>query len=69
MVALPRSANHGKNHPHVLRSRSETGPDGSVNLMVWQCYVPGKPKDTAAYKRRVRQQSQARALLFDITML
>lgn len=24
-------------------AKPETGPDGSVNLMVWQCSIPGKP--------------------------
>lgn len=24
-------------------AKPETGPDGSVNMMVWQCIVPGKP--------------------------
>ncbi|CAN4095361.1 unnamed protein product [Withania somnifera] len=32
-----------KNHPHGFVARPETGPDGSVNLMVWHCSIPGKP--------------------------
>ena len=23
-------------------AKPETGPDGSVNMMVWQCTIPGK---------------------------
>ncbi|KAK6795147.1 hypothetical protein RDI58_008600 [Solanum bulbocastanum] len=32
-----------KNHPHGFVARPETGPDGSANLMVWRCIIPGKP--------------------------
>ncbi|RZC66923.1 hypothetical protein C5167_010619 [Papaver somniferum] len=32
-----------KNHPHGFVAKPETGPDGSVNLMTWQCTIPGKP--------------------------
>ncbi|PON94236.1 Ubiquitin-fold modifier-conjugating enzyme [Trema orientale] len=32
-----------KNHPHGFVAKPETAPDGSVNLMVWQCIIPGKP--------------------------
>uniref|UniRef100_A0A5B7BZR4 Putative SUMO-conjugating enzyme SCE1 n=1 Tax=Davidia involucrata TaxID=16924 RepID=A0A5B7BZR4_DAVIN len=31
-----------KNHPHGFVAKPETLPDGSVNLMVWQCTIPGK---------------------------
>uniref|UniRef100_A0A2N9H5X2 UBC core domain-containing protein n=1 Tax=Fagus sylvatica TaxID=28930 RepID=A0A2N9H5X2_FAGSY len=31
-----------KNHPHGFVAKPETGPDGSVNMMVWQCTIPGK---------------------------
>ncbi|KAJ4759237.1 SUMO-conjugating enzyme SCE1 [Rhynchospora pubera] len=31
-----------KNHPHGFVARPETLPDGSVNLMVWNCLIPGK---------------------------
>uniref|UniRef100_A0A7N0UXG0 UBC core domain-containing protein n=1 Tax=Kalanchoe fedtschenkoi TaxID=63787 RepID=A0A7N0UXG0_KALFE len=31
-----------KNHPHGFVAKPETGADGSVNLMVWQCTIPGK---------------------------
>ncbi|KAK8585003.1 hypothetical protein V6N13_138945 [Hibiscus sabdariffa] len=31
-----------KNHPHGFVAKPETAPDGSVNLMVWQCVIPGK---------------------------
>ncbi|KAK2995220.1 hypothetical protein RJ640_006959 [Escallonia rubra] len=31
-----------KNHPHGFVAKPETGPDGSVNLMVWHCTIPGK---------------------------
>ncbi|XP_055810968.1 SUMO-conjugating enzyme SCE1-like isoform X2 [Solanum dulcamara] len=30
-------------HPHGFVAKPETGPDGSVNLMVWHCSIPGKP--------------------------
>nr|CAB3485523.1 unnamed protein product [Digitaria exilis] len=30
-----------KNHPHGFVAKPETLPDGSVNLMVWNCVVPG----------------------------
>ncbi|XP_049368209.1 SUMO-conjugating enzyme SCE1-like [Solanum verrucosum] len=29
-------------HPHGIVARPETGPDGSANLMVWHCSIPGK---------------------------
>ncbi|KAK6138846.1 hypothetical protein DH2020_027411 [Rehmannia glutinosa] len=32
-----------KNHPHGFVAKPETGADGSVNLMVWHCIIPGKP--------------------------
>ncbi|KAI3922435.1 hypothetical protein MKX01_039872 [Papaver californicum] len=32
-----------KNHPHGFVAKPETAPDGSVNLMTWQCTIPGKP--------------------------
>ncbi|XP_016487934.1 SUMO-conjugating enzyme SCE1-like [Nicotiana tabacum] len=31
-----------KNHPYGFVAKPETGPDGSVNLMVWHCTIPGK---------------------------
>ncbi|CAN6898643.1 hypothetical protein Bca4012_095568 [Brassica carinata] len=31
-----------KNHPHGFVAKPETGSDGSVNLMVWHCTIPGK---------------------------
>ncbi|XP_020095164.1 SUMO-conjugating enzyme SCE1-like isoform X2 [Ananas comosus] len=31
-----------KNHPHGFVAKPETLPDGSVNLMVWRCTIPGK---------------------------
>ncbi|RZC54951.1 hypothetical protein C5167_013800 [Papaver somniferum] len=31
-----------KNHPHGFVAKPETAADGSVNLMVWQCTIPGK---------------------------
>ncbi|KAM0945621.1 putative ubiquitin-conjugating enzyme E2, ubiquitin-conjugating enzyme/RWD [Dioscorea sansibarensis] len=31
-----------KNHPHGFVARPETFPDGTVNLMVWNCTIPGK---------------------------
>ncbi|XP_058070172.1 SUMO-conjugating enzyme SCE1-like [Magnolia sinica] len=31
-----------KNHPHGFVARPEISPDGSVNLMVWHCTIPGK---------------------------
>ncbi|PHU23733.1 SUMO-conjugating enzyme UBC9 [Capsicum chinense] len=32
-----------KNHPHGFVAKPATGPDGSTNLMVWHCIIPGKP--------------------------
>ncbi|XP_059286234.1 SUMO-conjugating enzyme SCE1-like isoform X2 [Lycium ferocissimum] len=32
-----------KNHPDGFVAEPETGSDGSVNLMVWHCTIPGKP--------------------------
>eukprot|EP00252_Welwitschia_mirabilis_P025011 TRINITY_DN765_c0_g1_i2.p1 TRINITY_DN765_c0_g1~~TRINITY_DN765_c0_g1_i2.p1 ORF type:complete len:169 (-),score=26.44 TRINITY_DN765_c0_g1_i2:335-841(-) len=31
-----------KNHPHGFVARPESLSDGSLNLMVWQCIIPGK---------------------------
>ncbi|KAG1354669.1 hypothetical protein COCNU_07G007810 [Cocos nucifera] len=31
-----------KNHPHGFVAKPETLQDGSVNLMVWNCIIPGK---------------------------
>ncbi|KAI8535060.1 hypothetical protein RHMOL_Rhmol10G0145600 [Rhododendron molle] len=31
-----------KNHPHGFVAKPESLPDGSVNLMIWQCTIPGK---------------------------
>jgi len=31
-----------KDHPFAFVARPKTGADGSVNLMEWQCYIPGK---------------------------
>ncbi|EYU25459.1 hypothetical protein ABFS82_03G040600 [Erythranthe guttata] len=31
-----------KNHPHGFVAKPETSPDGTVNLMVWRCVIPGK---------------------------
>jgi hypothetical protein len=31
-----------KNHPHGFVARPESGADGALNLMVWQCTLPGK---------------------------
>ncbi|KAJ9540665.1 hypothetical protein OSB04_027171 [Centaurea solstitialis] len=31
-----------KNHPYGFVAKPETRPDGSVNLMVWHCTIPGK---------------------------
>ncbi|KAF3656306.1 SUMO-conjugating enzyme SCE1 [Capsicum annuum] len=35
-----------KNHPHGFVAKPETGTDGSVNLMLWQCSIPGKPSES-----------------------
>jgi len=37
--------NWRRNHPHGFVARPETLPDGSTDLMVWKCIIPGK-KDT-----------------------
>ncbi|KAK1684887.1 hypothetical protein QYE76_045735 [Lolium multiflorum] len=31
-----------KNHPHGFVAKPETLPDGTVNLIVWKCVIPGK---------------------------
>ncbi|XP_073041111.1 SUMO-conjugating enzyme SCE1-like [Primulina eburnea] len=31
-----------KNHPHGFVAKPETLPDGTVNMMVWHCTIPGK---------------------------
>jgi len=31
-----------KNHPHGFVAKPESLPDGTVNLMIWQCTIPGK---------------------------
>ncbi|KAJ3693150.1 hypothetical protein LUZ60_012245 [Juncus effusus] len=31
-----------KNHPHGFVAKPLTLPDGSVNLMIWHCTIPGK---------------------------
>ncbi|KAK8934610.1 SUMO-conjugating enzyme SCE1 [Platanthera zijinensis] len=31
-----------KNHPHGFVAKPETLADGSVNLMIWHCTIPGK---------------------------
>ncbi|KAF8012415.1 hypothetical protein BT93_I0540 [Corymbia citriodora subsp. variegata] len=31
-----------KNHPHGFVAKPETAPDGSANLMVWHCTIPGR---------------------------
>ncbi|KAL6652186.1 hypothetical protein ACP70R_011111 [Stipagrostis hirtigluma subsp. patula] len=31
-----------KSHPHGFVAKPETLPDGSANLMVWKCVIPGK---------------------------
>lgn len=30
-------------HRQGFVAKPETAPDGSVNLMIWQCIIPGKP--------------------------
>ncbi|GMP45347.1 hypothetical protein CsSME_00013901 [Camellia sinensis var. sinensis] len=32
-----------KNHPHGFVAKPEAAADGSVNLMIWHCTIPGKP--------------------------
>ncbi|KAJ4905201.1 SUMO-conjugating enzyme SCE1 [Raphanus sativus] len=31
-----------KNHPHAFVAKPETCSDGTNNLMIWQCIIPGK---------------------------
>ncbi|KAH7687960.1 Ubiquitin-protein ligase protein [Dioscorea alata] len=31
-----------KDHPHGFVARPATSPDGTVNLMVWNCCIPGR---------------------------
>ncbi|KAI8336201.1 SUMO-conjugating enzyme ubc9 [Chlamydoabsidia padenii] len=42
-----------KDHPHGFWARPEKNPDGTLNLMVWNCGIPGKEKtpwENAVYK-------------------
>ncbi|CAK7347507.1 unnamed protein product [Dovyalis caffra] len=32
-----------KNHPHGFVAKPDSSPDGSLDLMVWKCIIPGKP--------------------------
>ncbi|KAJ6709751.1 UBIQUITIN-CONJUGATING ENZYME E2 [Salix koriyanagi] len=32
-----------KNHPHGFVAKPDNAPDGSLDLMVWKCIIPGKP--------------------------
>jgi ubiquitin-conjugating enzyme E2 I len=34
--------NWRKDHPHGFFARPTTNPDGSMNLMKWECGIPGK---------------------------
>jgi ubiquitin-protein ligase len=34
-----------KDHPHGFYARPQTLGDGSTNLMVWECGIPGKVRD------------------------
>lgn len=37
-----------KDHPHGFVARPTTGADGSMNLMVWDCGIPGKVRERSA---------------------
>ena len=42
-----------KDHPHGFFARASRNPDGSTNMMMWQCGVPGKkgtPHEGGLYK-------------------
>ncbi|KAM6540559.1 hypothetical protein CsatB_005006 [Cannabis sativa] len=41
-----------KNHPHGFVAKPETLPDGTVNLMVWHCTIPGKTGVTSNIMHR-----------------
>jgi len=32
-----------KDHPHAFYARPQTNSDGSANLLLWECGIPGKP--------------------------
>ncbi|KAJ6971660.1 SUMO-conjugating enzyme SCE1-like [Populus alba x Populus x berolinensis] len=32
-----------KNHPHGFVAKPDNAQDGSLDLMVWKCIIPGKP--------------------------
>ncbi|GKD52545.1 SUMO-conjugating enzyme SCE1 [Tanacetum coccineum] len=38
-----------KNHPHGFVAKPESLTDGSVNLMVWHCTIPGKAGSRGAH--------------------
>eukprot|EP01099_Mayorella_cantabrigiensis_P000672 TRINITY_DN1298_c0_g1_i1.p1 TRINITY_DN1298_c0_g1~~TRINITY_DN1298_c0_g1_i1.p1 ORF type:complete len:186 (+),score=47.25 TRINITY_DN1298_c0_g1_i1:75-560(+) len=46
-IAAPRLAaerkSWRKDHPHAFFARPDVNPDGSSNLFVWKCGIPGKP--------------------------
>ncbi|KAM0064759.1 putative ubiquitin-conjugating enzyme/RWD [Helianthus debilis subsp. tardiflorus] len=33
-----------KNHPHGFVPKPETLPNGTFNLMIWSCIIPGKTR-------------------------
>ncbi|XP_059630842.1 SUMO-conjugating enzyme SCE1-like isoform X6 [Cornus florida] len=51
-----------KNHPHGFVTKPETFPDGSVNLMVWQCIIPGKAGVFDSSSRRLDRAEQRLSL-------
>lgn len=40
-----------KNHPHGFVAKPET-KDGSVNLMIWECIIPGKTGVSPSFTER-----------------
>ncbi|RCV35073.1 hypothetical protein SETIT_7G210000v2 [Setaria italica] len=57
-VARGRLAEERKSHPHGFVAKPETLPDGTVNLMVWKCVIPGKEGIMPEYRKLVRQQAK-----------
>ncbi|KAG6749072.1 hypothetical protein POTOM_046114 [Populus tomentosa] len=42
-----------KNHPHGFVAKPDNAQDGSLDLMVWKCIIPGKPGDVFGFERSV----------------
>ncbi|GJV14850.1 SUMO-conjugating enzyme SCE1-like protein [Tanacetum coccineum] len=46
-----------KNHPHGFVAKPESLPDGSVNLMKWNCIIPGKAGELLLNSQPIKRMS------------